>query len=104
MLTGLILLVLIVLFQLIVGSISLKNQISKRFRNTCILSLMALILFSYIGFSAVSNELTEKNIRCGMPLVGYLVFIFVISIVLMVIIGIQFFIRRMIGRRNRTRI
>lgn len=93
---GLGLLFLILLFQLIIGSFTLKSQISQRFRNTCILSFIGLLLFSYIGFSLVSNELIDKNIRCGMPLVGYMFYIVVTAITLVTIMGVQGLIRLII--------
>lgn len=90
---GFILLLSPILFQLLYGSIALSGNARISFKVVCLVSIIAEIIFSVMGYINVSNELDRTHFRCGMPLMAFLIVTVFIGMILVTIIGIQLLVR-----------
>lgn len=79
----------LIVFQAICGSIALKRKFIINFSKITGLTIFLNIAVSIVGFVQLSNELQEREIRCGMPLAAYMLLVFFIFIILIAIIAIQ---------------
>ncbi|URC11107.1 MULTISPECIES: hypothetical protein [unclassified Flavobacterium] len=96
----LILLILPLLFQIIAGRKAIGETISLKFGTVCIISLIAQIIVPVISFYIATynaNKYIEQNpnsLRCGMEFVGLFMFTLIFTFVLIVVIIIQYFMKR----------
>jgi len=83
----------VIIFQIFYGNIVLRGN--KRISLFGLLSINIVLnsIISIVGFVLLSNELQERNIRCGLPLVGYMMLVVLSFIVLLLIIGIQLLVK-----------
>jgi len=98
--TPLILIILPLLFQIIVGRKAIGETISLKFRIVCLISIMSQIVLSILAFYVALYDLNkyfEQNAssnRCGMGLLGIIMQSLLFTLILIVIIIIQYFIKR----------
>jgi len=101
----LLLIILPVLSQLILGTISIYKPASLKFSRISWINFILQISLSFVAFNIADYNLTklyEPNpVRCGMPLVGTAVACFFFFFILILIIVIQFLIKR--WRKNRSK-
>lgn len=98
--TPLILIILPLLFQLILGIITTNKTIPFRFRTLSIINFILQIVFVIIAFSLASYNFSQyfdenpNSSRCGMPLVGLMALSLLLTVTLIVVIFIQYLIKR----------
>lgn len=98
----LLLLALPIIFQIIFGRKEIAESIKLTFFKICLISFLSQFVFFFIAFKLLSNKLrSEANgqIHCGMPFVGLIGLELLLAVVLLLIIFIQYLIRRYY-RRN----
>jgi hypothetical protein len=92
----------ILLFQITCGSMALKDNARINLLTVSIISIVLNSIASIIGFIQISNDLQEKEISCGMPLVGYMILAICSFIVLFFIIGIQTIVKYLAGKKKKN--
>src|SRR3954465_8035561 len=98
--TPLILIILPLLFQLILGTISLFRPALFRFKTISVTNIILQILFVISAFTIASNNFSRyfdqhpDSPRCGMPLLGLMIVSLLLTITVIVVILIQFLIKR----------
>lgn len=103
---SLILILLPLLFQLIMGTRSLYRIDSLKFRQVCLVSIISHIVFSIVSFKiadynfAQQYEQSANPVRCGMPLLGAAMACFFLFCILLIIILIQFLIKKFRDKKN----
>ncbi len=91
----LLLLVLPPIFQLIFGTKDLAESIKLNFVKVSFINFLLQIIFSCLVFNIIENRLTANGpLRCGMPLVGLIFMELLLLAVLLIIILIQFLVKR----------
>lgn len=89
-------------FQIVYGRKAIGEDIRFGFWQICGISLVLEIVFSVSAFSLFNydfqNSVPEGQFRCGMPLAGLFVFELFFAAVLILIMIIQFFIKRYYDR------
>ncbi|AXB55246.1 hypothetical protein HYN86_00935 [Flavobacterium fluviale] len=99
----LLLLALPMIFQIIFGRKAIGESIKLTFFKVCLITFLSQFIFFIIAFKILSNKLqSESNgqIHCGMPFVGLIGLEILRSIIILVIIFIQFLIKRSYNRNN----
>lgn len=96
----LILIALPFIFQIIIGSINLE----RNFKTICLISLISQLLISFISFAIVSYNFEQsmqgEKFRCGPGILGFFTLIILFSILLLLTITIQFFIKKYKVKNN----
>ncbi len=98
----LILLVLPLVFQIIFGIRKIYESVKLNLTKVSVINFLLQILVSYLAFTIVSHNLRDRSngeIRCGLPLVGMIVFELLIFGVLLTIMLIQFLIRNRMRKK-----
>lgn len=93
----LLLLTLPLLFQTVFGRKAIYSDLKLNLSNVCLISFCSQILFYYFAFQLLDYKLRiESNgqLRCGMPFLGLIMVEFFFMIVLIIVMAIQFFIKR----------
>jgi uncharacterized protein YqgC (DUF456 family) len=96
----LLLIILPVLSQLILGTFSIYKPASLKFSRIFWINFILQILLSFVAFNIADYNFSKQYeqypnpMRCGMPLVGMAVACFFLLFVLILIIVIQFLIKR----------
>ncbi|MDQ6529159.1 hypothetical protein [Flavobacterium sp. LHD-85] len=102
-----ILILLPVLFQLTIGTKTIYKPISLTLSSVTWISIISYILFSIISCYIVNYNFSKQYeqypnpVRCGMPLLGIVMASFFLLLILILIIAIQFLIKR--WRENRSK-
>lgn len=105
--TPLILIVLPLLFQLIFDTIAILKPIFLRFKAVLITNIVLQIVLSIVSFYIGSYNFSkyfEQNptsTRCGMPLIGLATSIIFSALVLLIVIIIQYFVKRLLDRKTK---
>jgi uncharacterized membrane protein len=103
----LLLIILPVLSQLIWGTISIYKPALFKFSQISWINFLLQIILSFVAFNIADYNFSKQYerypnpMRCGMPLVGMAVACFFLLFVLILILAIQFIIRRWRAKRNR---
>ena len=98
--TPLILIILPLLFQIIIGRKAIGESISLKFGTVCSISFSAQIVLSIIAFYVASYnsnlyfEQHPSSLKCGMGFLGLIMLSLLLTIILIVVITIQYFIKR----------
>ncbi|MBL0737371.1 hypothetical protein JI750_10765 [Flavobacterium sp. GN10] len=106
----LILILLPVLFQLIMGTKTVYKPISLTLSSVSWISIVSYILVSIISFYIVDYNFSKQYeqypnpIRCGMPLLGIVMACFFLLFILVLVISIQFWIKRCKENRYKKQI
>lgn len=86
------------LFQIIAGRKAIGETISLKFGTVSILSILFQIVLSIIAFyitlSNFSENTTRTPYRCGMVILGIVMLELFLTIILIITIVIQYFIKR----------
>jgi len=96
----LLLIILPVLSQLILGTFSIYKPASLKFSRISWINFILQIILSFVAFNIADYNFSKQYgqypnpMRCGMPLVGMAVACFFLLFVLILIIVIQFLIKR----------
>ena len=103
----LLLIILPVLSQLIWGTFSIYRSASFKFSQISWINFILQIVLSFVAFNIADYNFSKQYeqypnpMRCGMPLVGMAVACFFLLFVLILILAIQFIIKRWRAKRNR---
>lgn len=98
------LLVLPLIFQIIFGRNFKYETIKLSFFKVSVISFLSQILLSCLAFQIVSHNLrmnSNGQIRCGMPLLGLIFFELIFILILVITIGIQYFMKRYYNRNTK---
>lgn len=89
-----------ILFQLIIGFISIfkKNRIT--FFTICSISIILQIIFSIIVFYTHLNIIEQREIRCMNPMIGVVGASFICFLILFLLILIQSVIKYFYNKKN----
>lgn len=94
----LILITLPFIFQILIGSASIRRNFKYKFKNICLISLISQVLISFVSFAIASYNFEQsmqgEKFRCGPGILGFLILIALFSILLVLTILIQFLIKR----------
>ncbi|UPZ14016.1 hypothetical protein [Flavobacterium humidisoli] len=96
----LLLIILPVVSQLILGTFSIYKPSSLKFNRVSWINFILQIILSFVAFNIADYNFSKQYeqypnpMRCGMPLVGMAVACFFLLFVLILIIVIQFLIKR----------
>lgn len=94
----LILIFLPLFFQLIYGRKAIGETIPFKFRTVVLISILLQIILSIISFNIAAYNFTKslhgEPYRCGMGLIGIYFFDLLSVIILVVIIIVQYFVKR----------
>ncbi|KRD10115.1 hypothetical protein ASE21_10360 [Flavobacterium sp. Root901] len=86
------------LFQLFYGEKAIHKTISKSFGTITFISLISQIIFSVIAFYIASYNFTKslegRPYRCGMGILPIVAFAFLFTIILLIVIIVQYFIKK----------
>lgn len=99
----LLLLGLPILFQIIFGRKAIAESIKVSFFQVSIISFLSQFIVFFIAYKLLSNKLrSESNgqIHCGMPFLGLIFFEILITIIIFIIILIQYLIKRHYDREK----
>lgn len=100
----LLLIIFPVLSQLILGTLSIYKPVSLQFKIVSWINFTLQIIFSFTAFNIADYNLRKQYepnpVRCGMPLVGIAAGCFFLLFTLILIIVIQFVIKRWRAKRN----
>jgi uncharacterized membrane protein len=80
-------------FQIIVGNKSLKKTIKTRFIFICLISLFLQIILTIVSVVLSVFAITENGEKCATGAVGMIAISFFISIIMLLVIIIQFGLR-----------
>lgn len=98
--TPFILILVPLVLQLIVGTKSIQHKNSLKFGRISIITIISHIILSYIAFKISDYNFTKQYeqypnpARCGMPLLGITMACFFLLCVLLMVILIQFLIKK----------
>lgn len=95
--TGYIIILLIIfptLFQIIYGRKAIGEDIKLRFSEVSIISFISQFVLTIVSFKLTTYMLNDKGIKCGMPLVGILSLSFLFTIILIIVIVVQYLIKK----------
>jgi heme/copper-type cytochrome/quinol oxidase subunit 2 len=97
----LLLLILPLIFQLIFGRKAIAESIKLSFFQTSLISFISQFVLSYLAIKILSHNLRNANgeIHCGMPLMALTFLELLVFIILLIIIMIQYFIKRRYQKR-----
>ncbi|RXM42553.1 hypothetical protein BOW57_16095 [Flavobacterium sp. YO64] len=100
----LLLIIFPVLSQLILGTFSIYKPVSLKFKIVSWINFILQIVFSFTAFNIADYNLRKQYepypVRCGMPLVGIAAACFFLLFILILIIVIQFVVKRWRTKRN----
>ncbi len=99
----LLLLALPIIFQIIFGRKAIVKTIKLTFFKVCLITFLAQFIFFIIAFKVLSYRLREESngqIHCGMPFVGLIGLEILISIIILLIILVQYLIKRSYNRNQ----
>lgn len=86
------------LFQIIAGRKAIGETISLKFGTVSILSILFQIVLSIIAFYITLSNFSENTAgtpyRCGMGILGIVMLELLLTIILIITIVIQYFIKR----------
>jgi hypothetical protein len=103
--TPLILIVLPLLFQIIIGTKSIREDFKLKFGTVCLISLLLQILLSFVSIAIASynfeQSLGGKEYRCGMGLLGIFGLIFIFSVLLLITMIVQYFVKKYYERNKK---
>jgi uncharacterized membrane protein len=103
----LLLIILPVLSQLIWGTFAIYKPASFKFSQISWINFMLQIILSFVAYNIADYNFSKQYeqypnpMRCGMPLVGMAVASFFLLFILILILVIQFLIKRWRAKRNR---
>lgn len=95
--TGYVALFLIILptfFQIIFGRKAIGEDIKLRFSEVCIISYISQFVLTIVSLILTAHMLNDKGIRCGMPLTGIVSLSFMVTIILTIVVIVQYFIKK----------
>lgn len=84
-------------FQFIVGNKSLDKSISLSFFIVCVMSLVFQIVITYVSFFLAINA--SNGFKCGAGALGIFVISFLITLLMLFVMVVQF-VRKRIQNRN----
>ena len=103
----LLLIILPVLSQLIWGTFAIYKPASFKFSQISWINVLLQIILSFVAFNIADYNFSKQYeqypnpMRCGMPLIGMAVACFFLLFILILILVIQFLIKRWRAKRNR---
>ncbi len=80
--------------QLIFGGLAIKKKTAFSFSLTTFLCCVAQVAFIFIAIRIVTTSAQNQHVRCGLPQATMAFAGFVFSMILLIIISIQLFVRR----------
>lgn len=96
--TPLILIILPLFFQLIYGRKAIGETVPLKFATVSFISLILQIVLSIVAYFVASYNFTEslegRPYRCGMGMLGIIAFSLLFSLILLIVIIAQYFIKR----------
>jgi hypothetical protein len=93
MLLSILLIILPTIFQFRYGGKAISESINLSFGIVCLLSFVAQFILTFLGFILTSISLSNRGYKCGMPTVGVFGLSFLFTLILLVIMGIQLFVK-----------
>ncbi len=94
----LILILFPLIFQIIFGRKTIFENIKLKFGTICIISFLLQLMFSFICFKIILYKLNKSieshELVCGMPLVGLFIITLFFTLLLIITMIIQYFIKR----------
>lgn len=87
-------------FQLLVGGLSIAGKIRFRFRYICLISFFSQIVLDKVVISNFSDRLMEEGVRCGMPMLAYIMIAIIFFIILGIIIPLQLLARNLLYKQK----
>lgn len=100
----LLLIIFPVLSQLILGTLSIYKPVPLKFKIVSWINFTLQIIFSFTAFNIADYNLRKQYepnpVRCGMPLAGIATACFFLLFTLILIIVIQFVVKRWRTKRN----
>jgi len=91
---SLLLTILPVVFQIIYGMKAINKNTSLSFGLVCLLSLVSEFILTFLGFIITSESSSTRGPRDGMGNLSIIILSFLAVIVMLVIMGIQFYISK----------
>ena len=82
------------IFQIIYGRKAIGNSIKLSFWQITFIGIIAQFISPVINFIIVANNLESNGNKCGMALVGVFIFTILFSFLLLIIIFIQYRIKK----------
>ncbi|WP_337965139.1 hypothetical protein [uncultured Flavobacterium sp.] len=94
----LILIILPLVFQIIFGRKAIAESITLEFGTVSMISIILQIALTIIAFIIASNNFQEQlqgqQYRCGMGFIGIFMLSFLFSIILVIVIIVQYYIKK----------
>jgi hypothetical protein len=91
---ALLIVLLPVIIQIIIGSLTLYKRINFSFGYVCLLTCIGQFLCIYMALQIVAFDAKNQNVRCGMPQAAMFFFGFFTLVGLLITIIIQLLLRR----------
>jgi hypothetical protein len=101
---NLILIIFPSIFQIIIGRKAIRKDIKLGLTTICLISYCLQMLFSFVAFT-IANYNLEKSIeksgfRCGMGIAGTVALSLLFTVILTIVIIIQYFVKRSYEKSN----
>ncbi len=93
MLFSLVLIIVPTIFQFIYGKKSISENIDLSFGAVCLISFVAQFVLTFLGVFIAAISLSNRGFKCLTPAVGIIGLSFLFSIVLLIIMGIQLYVK-----------
>ena len=94
----LIFIILPLIFQIIFGRKAIGEDIKIKFGTICIMSFILQIILSIASFTIISYNINKRieshEFACGMPIVGLFVLTLFFTLILIITMIIQYFIKK----------
>ena len=91
--------VLPMLFQLILGLLSIYKKVKVNFDLICLISLFSQIIFILTALKVVEIDAQKRNFDCGMAQTSLFLFGIAMVFVLILLISIQLIVRRFVNKK-----
>ena len=95
---ALLLILIPTIIQLFIGSLAIKKKITFPFEYITLLNCIGQFIFIYLALKIVEIDAKNQNVRCGMPQAAMFFAGIIFTIILLITIVIQLFIRRNIKK------
>lgn len=90
----LLLILLPLVFQIIFGRKAIGEDIKLSFGAICLISFLSQIVLTFVSFFIMAKKLQNDNFVCGLPLVGLIISSSFFTLILIVVMVIQYSIKR----------
>ena len=94
-------LIIPLLLQITVGSMAMIKVLKWNFDLICIITMFSQIGLIFLTVNRIAIE--NQNVKCGMPQVAIIILGIIFLITLLITIGIQVLIRKLIARKAKLK-